>query len=176
MAPLFYCNLQSCLREALKDSQDYRSTAHLTLEVKEELHWLIEHITNWNGQSLIFHNEPITIETDASTLGWGATCSGIRTGGPWSRQKKSLHINCLELSAAMLAVKCFAKGTTSLSTLLKMDNEAAPTYINRSGGTTSPQLTKLSKEQWLCMVHGEEHLPLSPKPPKCAELHSGRGV
>ncbi len=105
MAPLFYRHLQSCLRETLRDSQEYESTTCLTPEA-EELHWWVEHFTNWNGRSLIAHNKIMTIENDASTLGWGATCGGARTGGPWSRQEQMLHINCLELLAATLAVKC----------------------------------------------------------------------
>ena len=49
MAPLFTRNLQSCLREALKISQDYMSTVHLTPEAVAELHRWEEHFTNWNG-------------------------------------------------------------------------------------------------------------------------------
>ncbi len=106
----------------------------------------------------------MTIETDASTMGWGAFCNGARTVGPGSRPEQSLHINCLELLAATLAVKCFAKGRTCLSILLKMDSMSALTYINKMGGTISPELTRLAKELWLwCMERNislsAEHLP-----------------
>ena len=37
MAPLYYRNLQACLREALQKAQDYSSTATLTEEAREEL-------------------------------------------------------------------------------------------------------------------------------------------
>ena len=37
----------------------------------------------------------VVMETDASTTGWGATCEGVRTGGPWSEAKSHLHTNCL---------------------------------------------------------------------------------
>ena len=36
----------------------------------------------------------VTVETDASLMGWGAVCWGTRMGGPWSREEQSLH-NCL---------------------------------------------------------------------------------
>lgn len=39
MAPLFYRHLLSCLREALGESQDYRSMTQLTPEAQEELLW-----------------------------------------------------------------------------------------------------------------------------------------
>ena len=63
-----------------------------------------------------------------------------------------MHINCLELLAAFLAVKCFAKDKTNLTIYLKMDSMSALTYINKLGGTISPQLNTLAKELWLwCM-------------------------
>ena len=103
----------------------------------------------------------MTIETDASTTGWGATYNGTRTGGPWSNQERLLHINCQELLAATLAVQCFAKGKRNLNINLRMDSMSALTYINKMGGTMSPQLTTLAKGLWLwCMERNiSEHLP-----------------
>ena len=49
----------------------------------------------------------LTISMDASSTGWGAECMGTRTGGPWSDKEREMHF--LELLAATLAVKCFAK-------------------------------------------------------------------
>ena len=51
----------------------------------------------------------LIMETDASLMGWGAVCRGIRTGGLWSQLESKNHINYLELLAAMFAVKSFAK-------------------------------------------------------------------
>ena len=118
----------------------------------------------WNGRSLICHNSSITIETDASTKGWGAVCNGVRTGGPWSPQERTMHINCLELLAAHLAIKCYAKNKTNLTIILKMDSMSALTYINKRGGTISPRLNQLAKDLWLwCMgryiLLKAQHLP-----------------
>ena len=41
----------------------------------------------------MFGNPDITITTDASNLGWGAVCSGTKTGGPWSKDEADFHIN-----------------------------------------------------------------------------------
>ena len=133
MAPLYYRNLQTCLREALQEEQDYSSTTVLKKEAREELEWWRDHFTRWNGRSLIAHNSSLTIETDASKTGWGAVCNGVRTGGPWSPEERTMHINCLELLAAFLAVKCFAKDKTNLTIHLKMDSMSALTYINKLG-------------------------------------------
>ncbi len=107
-APLFYRHLQTCLQIALETTgeQDYMSKAHLTLEAKEELSWWGQHLTKWNGRCLMQKDPDLIITTDASNIGWGAECQGERTGGPWSRTEATLHINCLELLAAMLAAKC----------------------------------------------------------------------
>ena len=74
------------------------------------------------------------------------------TRGPWSPHKNTLHINCLELLAATLAVQTFAKQRQGISILLKIDNITAVAYINRRGGTLSPLLSQLAKDLWLwCM-------------------------
>ena len=69
---------------------------------------------------------------------WGAVCNGVGTEGPWTPEERTMHINCLELLAAFLAVKCFAKDRTNLTIHLKMNSMSALTYINKLGGTISP--------------------------------------
>ena len=113
MAPLYYRNLQACLREALQEEQSYSILTSLTKEAREELQWWRDHFTQWNGRSLIAHDSFLTIETNASKKGWGAVCNGVHTGGPWSPREQTMHINCLELLAAFLTVQCFAKNKQS---------------------------------------------------------------
>jgi hypothetical protein len=67
----------------------------LTEEAREELEWCRDHFTQWNGRSLIAHNSSLTIDTDASKTGWGAVYNGVRRGGPWSPEERTMHINCL---------------------------------------------------------------------------------
>ena len=75
-------------------------------------------------------------------------CNNNRTGGPWTLQESTFHINYLELLAAFLAIKTFAKGQEDIQIDLQMDNMSALTYINKRGGTQSPSLTILAKECW----------------------------
>ena len=89
------------------------------------------------------------IKSDASLQGWGAMCNGTRTGGPWSHAEQQMHINCLELLAATLAVKAFLKDQRGVSVRLQLDNQTAVAYINNMGGTVSPQLTNISKALWM---------------------------
>ena len=123
--------------------------AQLTASALEELKWWQQHLTRWNGRGPIAQSLDLTIETDASTVGWGALCQGTRTGGPWSPTERMRHINFLELLAATLAVKCFAKGKQNITIHLKVDNTTAMAYINKFGGTVSPELNQLTKELWL---------------------------
>ena len=62
-------------------------------------------MVKWNGKTVISAEPDLTIESDVSNQGWGASCQGIGTGGPRSIRERSLHINCLELLAATSAVK-----------------------------------------------------------------------
>jgi len=103
----------------------------------------------------------LTMETDASMLGWGAVCRGLRTGGLWSQVECMNYINYLELLAAMFAVKAFAKDKRNI---LKMDNKTALFYVNRMGGTCSPVLSRLAIQLWQwCLERNlsitAEHLP-----------------
>ena len=89
------------------------------------------------------------IESDASLIGWGASCQGTQTGGPWSQQEKTLHINGLELLAATLAVKTFLKDQENKRVLLLLDNQTAVAYINNLGGIVSAHATKLARGLWM---------------------------
>ena len=54
-APLFYRNLQLCLRRSLEGTaggRDYSTQAYLTPAASQELEWWREHLTRWNGQCL----------------------------------------------------------------------------------------------------------------------------
>ena len=78
----------------------------------------------------------------------------MSTGGRWSLQESTHHINCLELLAGSLAVKCFTKSKAKAQVLLLMDNVTAVTYINNMGGTHSRLLSQLAKNLWdWCLSH-----------------------
>ena len=75
-----------------------------------------------------------------------------------------MHINCLELLAATLAIKSYARERKNIHIHLMMDSMTALTYINKYGGTVSPELNRLTKELWLwCLERGitlqASHLP-----------------
>ena len=106
----------------------------LSADSKEELTWWVDQIVGWNGKSMLSAEPEFVIESYASNQGWGSSCQGTSMGGLWSPQEKEWHINCLELLAATLALKTFAKEKRSVSVLLKIDNTTAVAYINNQGG------------------------------------------
>ena len=83
----------------------------------------------------------MTIESDASNMGLGVQQGEQLTGGRWSQEEASHHINYWELLAAFLALQCFA-------IQMKLDNVTAVTYINKLGGIHSLPLYQLAVTIW----------------------------
>ena len=100
----------------------------------------------------------IVIDSDASLMGWGATSSQQRTGGPWSAKESKMHINCLELLAATFAVKTFVKKLTQVSVLLRIDNTTAVAYINNMEGKVSAELVALARSLWMWCLEKNIHI------------------
>ncbi|XP_057339462.1 uncharacterized protein LOC130676967 [Microplitis mediator] len=88
------------------------------------------------------------IFSDASLSGWGAFCDKKGAHGLWNQEERALHINHLELKAALLALKCFASDLRDLEILLRVDNTTTMAYINRMGGVRYAGLHKLAQEFW----------------------------
>jgi len=147
-APLQYRNLQYVKNQALRMSGSYEVMVDLTQGALEELDWWITMMVSCNGQSVSNLEPDLIMESDASKLGRGAVCRGIRTGGLWSPSERQAHINCLELTAAAFAVKAFSSNKKDAHIHLKLDNQTAVAYINHMGGTCSSQLNSLATELW----------------------------
>ena len=164
-APLFYRHLQRALSQALeRGNQSYETQLTLSEECREELQWWMTKMSKWNGRTLVKSEFDMTITSDASLWGWGATNGTRKTGGPWSNEERRQHINCLELLAARLALQTFAKNSTRVSILLRLDNSTAVAYINNLGGTVSRELILLTRSLWMwCLERNiqivAQHLP-----------------
>ena len=163
-APLCYRNLQRVRNLAYARAQSYEAVVALDTPAKEELRWWNQFMEDWNGKAILAPKPQLTIESDASLLGWGAHCGGVSTGGLWSPEERCRHINCLELMGASLAVKTFAKDRENLNIRLRMDNTTAIAYVNRMGGTHSHQLSAIASSLWQwCLQRrillSAEHLP-----------------
>ena len=80
--------------------------------------------------------------------GWGANIQNQIAQGFWSITEKQLHINCLELKAVYLAVQKFLPMLKNQKVLVRSDNTTVVQYINKQGGTHSPQLCYQTWDLW----------------------------
>ncbi len=85
------------------------------------------------------------VTTDASSTGWGATCYGQAASGLWTGPRLLWHINCLELWAVHLALRQFRPLLLGKPVLVRTDNTAAVSYINRHGGIRSHRMSQLAR-------------------------------
>ncbi|XP_015119029.1 uncharacterized protein LOC107042483 [Diachasma alloeum] len=138
-------------REKLKAlrrvDKDYSRRMILSDKIKPDLLWWLEVIPRC---SRLIRNSLFSLEifSDASLTGWGAFCEGESTGGWWSDAEKQLHINILELKAALLGLKCFASSLTSCQILLRIDNTTAIATINKMGSVQFNKLNTESRRLW----------------------------
>ncbi len=100
----------------------------MTRKAKEDLLWWSKNLAVWNGKTISGLSPEITIETDASNIGWGAFSQGEKC---WSPEERTHRINWLELQAVYLALRAFLKETTVKSVLIPTDNTA----VNKMGKT-----------------------------------------
>ncbi len=87
----------------------------------------------------------VVVTTDASSTGWGATCNGQAASGLWMGPRLLWHINCLELLAVHLALRQFRPLLLGKHVLVRTDNTAAVSYINRMGGIRSRRISQLAR-------------------------------
>lgn len=163
-APLFYRGLQNLKNLAFREAQSYDTMVTLTQEARQDMAWWTKEVRQWNGRSVLMRSPDITIDSDASLLGWGASANSMTTGGLWTPSERKSHINLLEMTAGTFAVKAFAKNRTNLHIRLRMDNTSAVAYTNHMGGTQSPALANRAIQLWRwCLERGisisAEYLP-----------------
>ncbi len=87
----------------------------------------------------------VVVTTDASSTGWGATCNGQAASGLRTGPRLLWHINCLELLAVHLASRQFRPLLLGKHVLVRTDNTAAVSYINRMGGIRSRRMSQLAR-------------------------------
>ncbi len=86
----------------------------------------------------------VVVTTDASSTGWGATCNRQAASGLWTGPWLLWHINCLELLEMHLALRQFRPLLLGKHVLVRTDNTAAVSYINRLGGIWSRRMSQLA--------------------------------
>ena len=80
--PLWYRELQRLKNEAYQRSQSFDSTIVLNQEALLELDWWSTRQNLMEGKKVSTQEPDLTMETDASMLGWGAVCQDEYQRGP----------------------------------------------------------------------------------------------
>jgi hypothetical protein len=102
-----------------------------------------------NGRSITPWNASITLTTDASKSGYGGDLSKKETfQGIWFKKESLLHINVLEMEAVMLSIQHFLPKLVGKNVLIRLDNSTVVRYINKQGGTHSPQMCMRTWKLW----------------------------
>ena len=131
------CHLLSHFRPALRDLQVPVPLSHSVLH---HLHWWLQEQNLSEGMPFQEARPQLTLTTDASLHGWGAFCGGETLSGVWTLEESRLHINLLELEAVVRAVRALSALVQGRCLTVFSDNTSVVAYINRQGGTRSPDL------------------------------------
>ena len=146
--PLHYRNVERDKYLALVFNKgNYEGKLRLCPMALQEIRWWLNNAITLHRD--IQHPRPsVTIQSDASKLGWGAVFGAQKTGGRWTPAETESHINVLELLAAFFALKCYCSKMGNCHIQLQIDNTTAIAYINNMGGSKSKELDQLAFQIW----------------------------
>lgn len=157
-APLHYRALQALKIEGLHRHHSYESIVILNYQSSLDLQWWITHLAENNGRPILQTAPDLTIESDASNMGWGAHCNNLRTGGQWSAKESLLQFNAKEMLAAFLAIQTFARDQQATHVRMKIDNNYDFSILHQSQGRYSLSNFDGSHLGDLELVHTEKDL------------------
>ena len=158
LAPLHYRRLETEKTHALKRRRgNYEAPMQLSEKALAQIDWWISNIDSV-FRSLTPLPVTVTIYSDASKKGWGATMDSHHTYGQWLQTEWSEgDINIMEITAAKFALLAFNKFVPipppkphvfSVHFRLMVDNTTAVAYINHMGGSKSVRCDKVAQEMW----------------------------
>ena len=133
--------------ELIRRKGKFDKNMTLIAEAREEIHWWRENILD-SYSPILRENPSITISTDASSLGWGASCEGRETGGLFTEEEKEIHINVLESKAVLFGLKSLCGHIECKHIKVLVDNTATVGAINNMGSSKSLSLHREIKEIW----------------------------
>ena len=143
-----YCRLRMrllqlhVLRKFLPARDPLSTQIELTSDVKPSILWWMSNQNVLTGRPFNDHRPQVTVTTDASLSGWGATLGTSTVSGSWEDQQRSYHINVLELEAVANALRHWRHQLKDKSVTVLSDNSTVVAYLNKQGGTRSETLCR----------------------------------
>ena len=169
-------SLQLCLNSAgrlLTDSDSVSWDASCLEDLQrwsEESHLLV-------GLPLCLSHPSLSLFTDASDSGWGASLGDDHMSGSWSRHCSHFSVNHRELLAVLYRVQGFLPLLRHRSVSLFADNTTALAYLWNQGGTlSSPQLSSAGDLAPLRGPQGSFGAPVHSRVPECFGRHPESSV
>lgn len=155
LGKLFYRESEKAKIAALKHSKgNFDAKMQITVEMRAELTWWVNNVDS-QCRKIRRENPQITIQTDSSTIGWGAVLGETKIGGRWTETECQYHINVLEIRAILFALQAFVSQVSGKYVKILSDSTTAVSYINNLGGVKSSDCNDQSKQVWSwCIDHG----------------------
>lgn len=144
---LYTKSFERCKYLNLKNTNNFEAFMNIPTSLKCDLEWWDRTIDHPICKIKV-DQYALEIFSDASTTGWGIACGDQRASGLWSEDEADRHINFLEILAAFIGLRIFAKYLSNSQVLLRIDNTTAISYVNRMGGIQYPHLTDITKQLW----------------------------
>ena len=144
---LYIRNLEHDKIQALvRNKGDFEASMSLSPQAKDDIRWWLSSEVRI-PRPMFFDKPCLTLFSDASSKGWGAHTTSNSTGGRWSPEEASNHINWLELKACFLGLQSFANNISHACVLVHVDSTVALSYILHQGGVIK-KLNSLAAEMW----------------------------
>jgi hypothetical protein len=139
-----------------KSRKDWDEEIFLPQQAIDDLAWWLEFLENWNGRCLLPPPTTLTLETDASNLGWGGHLVGrkLEAAASWPQHMKRVHINVKELTAVELALKSFQPHVSGQVIRVNTDNQVTLSYLKNFTGR-KPELEAVARRiMKFCLDNG----------------------
>ena len=113
-------------------------------KAKNDIKWWIA--TKNCKRKTSHRNATITLYTDASNQGWGATTSQENKGGRWSPKEQLMRINAKELLAIQFGLRSFFDDCRHSHIKVFTYNKTVESYLRNMGGSHSTPCNNISRE------------------------------
>ena len=136
------------IRALASNKGNFDAYLRLSDRAVSDLKWWITNVFS-TSKPLVRCKVSCDLYTDASGEGWGAYSPTLGTAkGTWTTDDRGLHINILELRAALLGLQALCSDVPSQHICLHLDNTTAVAYIRNFGGTHSQLCNDVALAIW----------------------------
>ena len=144
MGRLHLRSLQFHLNEHWLDRENKNVLIPITPACRQALGWWLLPENVMVGVPLQPPVADLTLFTDSSNTGYGASLENRHFSGKWTAQQAHHHINYLEMLCVKLALEHFLPLLQGKVVLVASDNVTVVSYINKFSGTHSKTLHDLT--------------------------------